>query len=58
VPVLTPEQSYLDEWKGNNKFGYLLSGEVLVTQKEEVAALEAIPFPIPYVTGFDKFGNI
>jgi len=30
-PELTPEQSYLKEWKETNKFGYLLSGEVLVT---------------------------
>jgi hypothetical protein len=58
TPPLTPEQSYLKDWKESNRFGYLLSGEVFVSHAQEVAALETIPFPVPYVTGFNKFGSI
>ena len=36
----------------------MLSGEVFVTHEEEVEALKSIPFPLPYVTGFDKYGFV
>ena len=36
----------------------MLSGEVFVTHPDEVAALKEIPFPVPYVTSFDKYGYV
>ena len=40
-------------------YSYLLSGEVFVTHEEEVKILkDEIPFPLPYLTNFDKFGYI
>lgn len=39
-------------------FGYLLSGEVFAQAEEEIEALKEIPFPVPYITNFDVYGNL
>ena len=36
IPELTYEQKYLAEWKSNNKFSYLLNGDVFVKHEEEI----------------------
>lgn len=43
----------------SNKFSYLLSGDHLVTSDEESDALSSgIPFAVPYITSFDRYGFV